>query len=106
MTRADPLPNAVLKRKAVVYIRHSTQAQVQPDLKSRRRQYALVDVARRRGFRDIEVIDLGRSASGMVARPVLSGSSHRRAPGKSAPCHASTPLGDVCEWSRDRISYD
>src|SRR6266511_3371409 len=71
MTSADLLPAAVLKRKAVVYIRQSTQAQVQINLESQRRQYELVDVARRRGFRDIEVIDddLGRSASGMVPRP-------------------------------------
>ena len=35
------------------------------------RQYELVEVARRRGFRDVEIIDddLGRSASGAVARP-------------------------------------
>jgi excisionase family DNA binding protein len=71
MTSADLLPAAVLKRKAVVYIRQSTQAQVQTNLESQRRQYELVEVARRRGFRDVEVIDddLGRSASGMVARP-------------------------------------
>ena len=71
MTSAELLPAAVLKRKAVVYIRQSTQAQVQTNLESQRRQYELVDVARQRGFRDIEVIDddLGRSASGMVARP-------------------------------------
>src|SRR5690349_24952716 len=71
MTSADLLPAAVLKRKAVVYVRQSTQAQVQTNLESQRRQYELVEVARRRGFRDIEVIDddLGRSASGMVARP-------------------------------------
>jgi DNA invertase Pin-like site-specific DNA recombinase len=71
MTSADLLPAAVLKRKAVVYIRQSTQAQVQTNLESQRRQYELVEVARRRGFREIEVIDddLGRSASGMVARP-------------------------------------
>jgi excisionase family DNA binding protein len=71
MTGADPLPPAVLKRKAVVYVRQSTPAQVETNLESRRRQYELVDVARRRGFRDVEVIDddLGRSASGMVARP-------------------------------------
>src|SRR3712207_3739467 len=71
MTGADPLPPAVLKRKAVVYVRQSTQAQVHSNLESQRRQYELVDVARRRGFRDVEVIDddLGRSASGMVARP-------------------------------------
>lgn len=71
MTSADLLPAALLKRKAVVYVRQSTQAQVQTNLESQRRQYELVDEARRHGFREIEVIDddLGRSASGMVARP-------------------------------------
>ncbi|TSD82783.1 serine recombinase [Mycobacterium sp. KBS0706] len=71
MTGAELLPAAVLKRKAVVYVRQSTPAQVQGNLESQRRQYELVDVARRRGFRDVEVIDddLGRSASGMAARP-------------------------------------
>jgi hypothetical protein len=68
MTSAELLlPAAVLKRKAVVYVRQSTQAQVQTNLESQRRQYDLVEVARHRGFRDVEVIDddLGRSASGM-----------------------------------------
>src|SRR5918998_609384 len=71
MTGADPLPPAVLKRKAVVYVRQSTPAQAETNLESRRRQYELVNVARSRGFREVEVIDddLGRSASGMVARP-------------------------------------
>src|SRR5687767_8447348 len=71
MASADLLPAAVLKRKAVVYVRQSTPAQVQSNRESQRRQYELVDVARRRGFRDVEVIDddLGRSASGTVARP-------------------------------------
>ena len=71
MTGADPLPPTVLRRKAVVYVRQSTPAQVETNLESRRRQYELVDLARSRGFRDVEVIDddLGRSASGMVARP-------------------------------------
>src|SRR2546423_8926766 len=73
MTSSDALAllEAVLNRKAVVYVRQSTQAQVQINLESQRRQYELVEVARRRGFRDVEVIDddLGRSASGMVARP-------------------------------------
>src|SRR6201997_2270708 len=68
---AEILPAALLKRKAVVYVRQSTQTQVQTNLESQRRQYDLVGEARRRGFRDIEVIDddLGRSASGMVAQP-------------------------------------
>ena len=71
MTDVDMLPPALLKRKAVVYVRQSTQAQVHLNLESQRRQYELVDEARRRGFRDVEVIDddLGRSASGTVARP-------------------------------------
>jgi excisionase family DNA binding protein len=71
VTSADLLPAAVLKRKAVVYVRQSTPAQVQTNLESQRRQYDLVEVARQWGFRDIEVIDddLGRPASGMVARP-------------------------------------
>jgi DNA invertase Pin-like site-specific DNA recombinase len=71
MTNADPLPATVLSRKAVVYVRQSTQTQVQVHRESQRRQYDLVEDARRRGFRDVEVIDddLGRSASGTVARP-------------------------------------
>jgi DNA invertase Pin-like site-specific DNA recombinase len=71
MMNSDILPPAVLQRKAVVYVRQSTQAQVEHNTESRRRQYELVEVARRRGFRTVEVIDddLGRSASGMVGRP-------------------------------------
>src|SRR4051812_25951751 len=71
MTGNEILPPAILQRKAVVYVRQSTQAQVEANAEGRRRQYELVDVARRRGFRTVEVIDddLGRSASGMVARP-------------------------------------
>ncbi len=71
MTNGDRLPADLLKRKAVVYVRQSSQAQVQLNLESQRRQYELVQEAKRRGFRDVEVIDddLGRSASGTVARP-------------------------------------
>jgi len=71
MTNADILPAEVLKRKAVVYVRQSTYAQVRTNLESQRRQYDLVGEARRLGFRDIGVIDddLGRSATGTVARP-------------------------------------
>lgn len=71
MTNADLLSAAVLKRKAVVYVRQSTQAQVQTNLESQRRQYELVDEAQRHGIQNVEVIDddLGRSASGMTARP-------------------------------------
>src|SRR5690349_14682725 len=71
MTSSELIPDAVLKRKAVVYVRQSTQSQVMTNLESQRRQYDLVEVARQRGFVDVEIIDddLGRSASGTVARP-------------------------------------
>jgi hypothetical protein len=39
MTVAE-LPAAILQRKAVVYVRQSTQAQVEVNLESRRRQSA------------------------------------------------------------------
>jgi DNA invertase Pin-like site-specific DNA recombinase len=65
------IPASVLQRKAVVYIRQSTPQQVQSNLESQRRQYELVEVARRHGFANVEVIDddLGRTASGTVERP-------------------------------------
>ena len=71
MTGTDLIPAPPLKRKAVVHVRQSTRSRVMTNLESQRRQYDPVDVARQRGFVDIEVIDdgLGRSASGTVARP-------------------------------------
>lgn len=65
------LPKETLSRAAIVYVRQSTGMQVQENLESQRRQYALVDLARQYGFRDVSVIDqdLGRSASGAVDRP-------------------------------------
>lgn len=71
MTGAELIPKQLLKRKAVVYVRQSTQSQVMTNLESQRRQYDLVNIARQHGFIDVEVIDddLGRSASGTVARP-------------------------------------
>ncbi len=65
------LPARVLARRAVVYVRQSTGMQVQENLESKRRQYALADLARHYGFGQVSVIDedLGRSASGTVDRP-------------------------------------
>jgi excisionase family DNA binding protein len=70
MRRAD-LPDDVVQRRAIIYVRQSTGAQVHDNLESQRRQYELVDLARAYGFRDVITIDddLGRSASGLVARP-------------------------------------
>jgi DNA invertase Pin-like site-specific DNA recombinase len=69
-THESLLPATVLERKAVVYVRQSTPQQVQSNLEGQHRQYELVEVARRRGFINVEIIDddLGRSASGSVER--------------------------------------
>jgi hypothetical protein len=60
-----------LQRTALVYVRQSTMTQVDEHLESQRRQYALAETARRFGFVHVETIDedLGRSGSGLVARP-------------------------------------
>lgn len=60
-----------IERGAVVYVRQSSMGQVVDHTESRRRQYALVDVARAAGFATVETIDddLGRSGSGLVDRP-------------------------------------
>lgn len=95
MTSAELIPAVILKRKAVVYVRQSTQSQVMTNLESKRRQYDLVDVARQRGFVDVEIIDddLGRSASGTVARPGFDRLVALLCAGRSAPFYASTPRG-------------
>ena len=58
-------------RSAIVYVRQSSPGQVQDHPESRRRQYALADVACDLGFHNIETIDqdLGRSGSGFAQRP-------------------------------------
>ena len=50
MTSGELIPAQLLKRKAVVYVRQSTQSQVMTNLESQRRQYDLVDIARSHGF--------------------------------------------------------
>ncbi len=54
-----------LARKAVVYLRQSSLAQVKHNQESQRLQYALTDTAKAYGFKHVEVIDcdLGMSAS-------------------------------------------
>ncbi len=59
-----------LNRDAYVYIRQSTQDQVNHNLESKRRQYSLQNKARELGWSHVVVIDedLGKSASGSAAR--------------------------------------
>lgn len=60
-----------LARGAIVYIRQSSMTQVLGNLESQKRQYGLVEAARAVGFSEVTVIDedLGRSGSGLAARP-------------------------------------
>lgn len=60
-----------LGRGAVVYVRQSTAGQVIEHTESQRRQYALAETATAMGFNSVTTIDddLGRSGSGVVARP-------------------------------------
>src|SRR3954453_19220724 len=60
-----------LARGAVVYVRQSTMTQVHGNLESQKRQYALADAPRPAGFSSFPLIDddLGRSGSGLAARP-------------------------------------
>ena len=55
MNSTGLIPVQILKRKAIVYVRQSTQSQVMTNPVSQRRQYDLVDIARQHGFADIEV---------------------------------------------------
>ena len=60
-----------LERKAIVYLRQSSEKQAKYNLESQRLQYSLVDKAKEYGWRKIEVIDtdLGSSAGmGAAAR--------------------------------------
>ena len=67
----DPrLTPSRLARRAIVYVRQSTQKQVEHNCESRELQYALVDRARSLGWKRVDVIDddLGASA-GLAAAP-------------------------------------
>lgn len=83
-----------LKRHAVVYVRQSTLDQVQHNLESQRRQYALADRARVLGWQEVTVIDddLGRSGGGGFIVRALSGSWRSFARVPLAWCSASRLL--------------
>ncbi len=66
MTTGDPkITPEHRRRRAVVYLRQSSEGQVKHHLESQQLQYALADRARGLGFHDVEIIDsdLGLSAA-------------------------------------------
>ena len=70
MTNTDLLPATVLKRKAVVYVRQSSQSQVQNNLESQRRQCDLVELRQRHGgtarFREARGMALRRGSRAVL----------------------------------------
>lgn len=60
-----------LERRTILYVRQSTQRQLEHNEESRRLQYAMRDRLHALGCRDVEVVDddLGRSARGDADRP-------------------------------------
>jgi DNA invertase Pin-like site-specific DNA recombinase len=59
-----------LERKAILYVRQSSDYQVLHNLESQKLQYAMQKRLHELGWRDVEVVDdnLGRSAAGTLAR--------------------------------------
>ena len=95
MTSTEMIPATILKRKAVVYVRQSTQSQVMTNLEGQRRQYDLVDVARQRGFIDVEssmMISVDQPAERWRGLDSIVW-SHGCAPARSAPSYASMHRG-------------
>ena len=70
----DKITEAHLDRSAYIYIRQSTLQQVQHNLESNRRQYALKERAGTLGFSSVVVVDddLGISGAGTQQRPGFS----------------------------------
>jgi len=56
-----------LERRAVIYLRQSTEGQVRNNLESQQLQYAMADRARELGFRSVETIDVDLGSSAAVA---------------------------------------
>jgi DNA invertase Pin-like site-specific DNA recombinase/transposase len=94
-----------LSRNAYVYVRQSTDYQVQHHLESQQRQYELADHARSLGWSDsaVQIIDddLGRSASGVQGR-----SGFRRLVSEVALGQAGVVLGlEVSRLARNNRDW-
>mgnify|MGYP000041109168 CR=1 FL=1 len=65
-----------LSRKAVIYLRQSSERQVRENRESRRLQYGLVERAKRLGFRQVEVIDIDLGLSASAGAGLRKGFEH------------------------------
>ena len=67
MKGEQKLTDEHLARKAVVYLRQSSEGQVKNNVESQELQYAMACQAKDLGFRNVEVIDVDLGSSAAVA---------------------------------------
>ena len=104
MSDRSKLTSSHLRRAAFVYLRQSSQAQLERNVESTARQYALVERAIELGFAREQVVvideDLGISGSGMSER-----SGFARLAAEVALGHAGLVLGlEVSRLARNNVS--
>ena len=105
MSERSKLTSSHLRRQAFVYLRQSSQAQLERNVESTQRQYALVERAIELGFcRDQVVVideDLGISGSGLSER-----SGFARLAAEVALGHAGLVLGlEVSRLARNNVDW-
>jgi DNA invertase Pin-like site-specific DNA recombinase len=105
MSERSKLTSSHLRRSAFVYLRQSTQAQLERNVESTQRQYALVQRAIELGFAREQVVvideDLGISGSGMADR-----SGFARLAAEVALGHAGLVLGlEVSRLARNNVDW-
>ena len=105
MSERSKLTSSHLRRQAFVYLRQSSQAQLERNVESTQRQYALVERAIELGFCREQVVvideDLGISGSGLSAR-----SGFARLAAEVALGHAGLVLGlEVSRLARNNVDW-
>jgi DNA invertase Pin-like site-specific DNA recombinase len=105
MSERSKLTSSHLRRQAFVYLRQSTQAQLERNVESTARQYALVQRATELGFTHEQVVvideDLGISGSGLSER-----SGFARLTAEVALGHAGLVLGlEVSRLARNNADW-
>ena len=105
MSERSKLTSSHLRRQAFVYLRQSSQAQLERNVESTQRQYALVERAIELGFAREQVVvideDLGISGSGMSER-----SGFARLAAEVALGHAGLVLGlEVSRLARNNVDW-
>ena len=105
MSERSKLTSSHLRRQAFVYLRQSSQAQLERNVESTARQYALVERAIELGFTREQIVvideDLGISGSGMSER-----SGFARLAAEVALGHAGLVLGlEVSRLARNNVDW-